>query len=379
METRSKVETAVELITRIVMRAIVFAALAYFLYRVRTIIVVVLIAAVVAFAVQPVVDALCNRRIAGMRRKTQRIIAAVLAYVGLITVLAGTVLLCVTPLKTEARQFQGNFDGYVTSITTTAVKAHSWYKALDPDLQKFIKSQDYKGLLQKATQWGTDLASTTVGFFTHIVDIILIPILAFYFTLDNRSLKREILGLLPRNRVRESLALLHEMGTIMHSYIVGQIILCIIAGVAVGICLAVLKMPYVLILSVFAGITRAVPVVGPLVSGAAIVIIGALINPILAVNLLILFSIIQIVESKIIMPKLIGDRMQIHPVIVIMALLIGSEFAGIFGMFMAAPVAAALRVMARFYIIRPKRLHVWGIPAPRTEAAPAISAVADEA
>jgi predicted PurR-regulated permease PerM len=370
MEPRSKVDSAIEFITRIVMRVIIFTAVAYFIYRVRTVLVVILIAAVVAFAIQPIVDAFCARRIAGMRRKTQKIIAAVLAYVLLIAVIAGTILLCVTPLKTEAQQLQGNFDEYVKNITTAATKAHTWYNALNPELQQFIESQNYKGFVEKASQWGAGIASTTVNFFTHIFDIILIPVLAFYFTLDSRSLKREILGLIPRHRVRESLALLHEMGAIMHSYIAGQIILCVIAGVAVGIILAVLKMPYILILSVFAGITRAIPVVGPLVSGAAIVITGALISPIHAINLLILFSLIQVVESKIIMPKLIGDRMQLHPVVVIVALLIGAEFFGILGMFMAAPVAAVLRIMARFYIIRPKRLHVWGISAARTEKTP---------
>jgi predicted PurR-regulated permease PerM len=120
-------------------------------------------------------------------------------------------------------------------------------------------------------------------------------------------------------------------------------------------------MPYVLILSVFAGVTRAVPIIGPIVSGLAIIFFGLAKAPIIALNLLVFFALMHFAESKFIMPKLIGDRMKLHPAVIIIVLLIGAEFFGILGMFLAAPVAALLRVLVRYYLIKPKELRVWGL------------------
>ncbi len=185
--------------------------------------------------------------------------------------------------------------------------------------------------------------------------------LAFYFTLDSRVLKREFVALVPRSRTREALAVLHEINSVMRSYVIGQIILCVIAGVVVGLFLKLLDMQYVLILSVFAGVTRAVPVIGPIVSGAAIVLLGVIKSPLIGLYLLVFFSLLHFAESKFIMPKLIGHRMQLHPAIIIVALLIGAEFFGILGMFMAAPVTAIVRVFVRYYFIKPRKLRVWGL------------------
>jgi len=114
-------------------------------------------------------------------------------------------------------------------------------------------------------------------------------------------------------------------------------------------------------MSVFAGVTRAVPVVGPIVSGLAIVLLGVTQSVSLGLWLLIFFVVLQFAESKFIMPKLIGDRMQLHPATIIISLLVGAEFFGIFGMFMAAPVAAIIRVLIRYYLIKPRKMRIWGL------------------
>ncbi|MCL6630469.1 MAG: AI-2E family transporter, partial [Armatimonadetes bacterium] len=119
-----------------------------------------------------------------------------------------------------------------------------------------------------------------------------------------------------------------------------------------------------LILGVFSGLTRAIPVIGPIVSGLVIVLLGLAKAPVVGLYLLGFFAALHFVESKFIMPYLIGERMKLHPAVVIIVLLIGAEFFGIFGMFMAAPVAAILRVLIRHYLIKPKNTHVWGLPTP---------------
>ena len=107
--------------------------------------------------------------------------------------------------------------------------------------------------------------------------------------------------------------------------------------------------------------TRAVPIIGPIVAGVVIVLLALIKSPMLGLYMLVFFALLHFVESKFIMPKLIGHRMQLHPALVIVVLLIGAEFFGVLGMFLAAPVAAIIRTLIRYYILKPKELRVWGL------------------
>ena len=149
-------------------------------------------------------------------------------------------------------------------------------------------------------------------------------------------------------------------GEMLQSYIFGQLILCVIAGVLTGIVLSLLDVKYVVVLALFAGITRAIPVIGPIVSGIPIVLVGALSTPgslELPLYLTIFMIAMHFGESKFIMPQLIGRRLRLHPAVVIVVLLIGAEFFGLAGMFLAAPVAAILRQLVKQYYIIPRDAH----------------------
>lgn len=138
----------------------------------------------------------------------------------------------------------------------------------------------------------------------------------------------------------------------------------LIAGVLVGVGLALIGMPYALILGIFAGLTRAIPVIGPILGGIPIVLLAFIVgpqqgSPLLWIWVLLFFSLMHLVESKIIMPKFLGHRLHLHAAIILIVLLIGGEFFGLMGMFLmgmflAAPVAALARVLVHHYVIRPR-------------------------
>jgi predicted PurR-regulated permease PerM len=361
MNPKSWAEAAFELIWRISVRAALWAGGIYVVYRVRSIIVFVVIAAVLTYALLPIIDVLCRPRIPGLSRKFHRFAATF--FVFLITgYLIGVIATeFAKPFGNELNGLQRNSGAYVNQLQVFINSTSKWYHALPDDAQKFIQQQNLHWVADSLTTWCSNIAKGTMQIFDNLLNIVLIPVLAFYFALDPRGLKREFVAIVPKPRVRIALGLIHEINSIMRSYIAGQIVLCIIAGVSIGVILHFMHMPYVLILGAFAGVTRAVPVVGPIVSGLAIVLLGTAQSPITGLKLLIIFSLIQIIESKFIMPKLIGDRMRLHPAVIIIALLIGAEFFGTFGMFMAAPVAALIRVLVRYYMVNPKASHLWGL------------------
>ena len=366
------VEGILELIWRIGLRLALWGAVGYLLYRVRSVIVAIILAAVLCYALLPIVDFLCAYRIRGVSRKFQRFLATLLVFISMITLVVILIHAFFVPFQREIVGLAEKLDVGIKQARVTIENAQKWYQDLPPDFQRFMQTQHFGSVVPSVTNWSSQVVAKTVGYLSGLVEAILIPVLAFYFILDSKSLKREFVALAPRRKSRELLAMLHEINTIMRSYVLGQIILCVIAGVVVAMILAAFDMQYVLILSVFAGVTRAIPVLGPIVSGAVIVVLGVAKAPYVGLYLLIAFAILHFLESKFIMPKLIGYRMQLHPAVVIIVLLIGAEFFGVFGMFMAAPVAAILRVMVRYYFIKPRRLHVWGLTGKGAEQAAEI-------
>jgi predicted PurR-regulated permease PerM len=185
--------------------------------------------------------------------------------------------------------------------------------------------------------------------------LITIPVLAFYFVLESKPLKREFLYLIPRRRSRDAVLLLREAAVILQKYAIAQIILCLIAGIVVGAGLWMLNVRYSLTLGVLAGVTRAIPILGPIIGGIPIVLLTGLQSIQSAVAVLIFFSLLHLIESKVIMPKLLGDTMHLHPAIILIVLLIGAEFFGVLGMFLATPVAALLKVTYDYYVLRKRK------------------------
>lgn len=341
----------------------------YVLRGFRTAVVCVAAAAILSYVLLPAVDGLCRIRVRGIRRRTQRLVATILVFLAFAGVLAGAIALSVPPIQNEAREFVENFSHYKESAVGLVESAASAYARTVPEqVKRQIERIDYSQIAAKVTDYvrgALNVVTTSLGF---MVELILIPVLAFYFVFDHRTLSREIYGLFPASRRREAIKIGRSVGHVLQSYIFGQLILCAIAGALTGLFLTAMGMPYVVVLAVLAGVTRAIPVIGPVVSGVPIVLVGLLNFDGLAAPLALLAFVIvmHFAESKFIMPLLIGERLNLHPAVVIIALLVGAEFFGLVGMFLAAPVAAVIRELLRHYYIVPRRSQ----QAARDRAAP---------
>lgn len=348
---QSRIEITIAIIWGVLIRLAAVVGILYFAYRVRFIAVTVLISAILALAVAPVVDWLSERRLLGLGYSLRRFVVTLLVFVVILgAAVVGNVYL-LTPISRELSDAFANLDISKGRIGEYLKEVQGWYKGLPPDLRDFIASQDLSGIANRVAEAVRGMITTTLEWLTHAVEIIVIPVLAFYFVLDSRPLKREFLYFVPKRRVRDALILIQEAGRILQSYAICQIILCFIAAVVVGIGLKLLGVHYALTLGVLAGITRAIPVIGPILGGIPIVLVSMLQSMTTAVAVLVFFSILHIVESKIIMPKLLGYGMNLHPAVILIVLLIGSEFFGILGMFLAAPITAMLKCAYTFYML----------------------------
>jgi predicted PurR-regulated permease PerM len=382
------------MVLRLALYTVLIIGVVYSLMRLRAIITAIIVAAILAYIIRPIAGKLLDypwfvhphdwlagimRRIAltSMRlmgRSVQsrseavrltlharRTIATV--YVVLLLFVLGYygVKVLVDPFVAEAKKLTANYSQLHAQWQNKATDVRIWYEKNVPAgtrawLERQLseaKNGDSLDIGARATAWGQEALKRIMGMMKNLVEVVLLPVLAFYFALDSKKLKHEFVGLLPRRRAREVLRMIHVFNQIMYSYVVGQAILCIIAGVVVGIGLAALRMDYAVTLGVLAGVTRAIPIIGPILGGIPIVLLALITKGFgVALGVLIFFSILHFVESKFIMPLLIGDRMELHAVVIIVVLLVGGEFAGLLGMFFAPPIAAIVRVVARRYWLR---------------------------
>jgi predicted PurR-regulated permease PerM len=217
--------------------------------------------------------------------------------------------------------------------------------------------QSLPGLLTGTAVWlRTNLSHSFSPSF--IVELILVPVLVFYFLTDGEAIRKEASLLSPPSWRGAGSRILNELDRVSDGYIRGQLWMCVIAWVLVTIGLLALGIPHAFMLGLLAGITRAVPVIGPLLGGIPIMLVCLVTTKSVQTTtvLLIGFTMMHFLESKVLLPKIVGHEVDLHPVSVIMALLIGMEFFGFLGVFLAVPIAAVLKsILTEWHFTRARQ------------------------
>jgi predicted PurR-regulated permease PerM len=352
---RTRIEYWFTLVWWLLIRFALIAGAIYFAYRVRFIIVTVILAALVAFAIEPLVHYLHTRRaLHFIPGPSRRLLVTFFVFILVVAALVVLNIYVFTPMFHQVTQFLDRLPSYQAQLQARMAYLEAQYNKLPLDVREFLQAQDFSSISASISASLQHVLERTWRSTWRIVELILIPFLAFYFVLDSRSLKREFIFLVPRRRVREGLLILRETGEIMRHYIIGQAILAVIAGVVTGVGLHWLGVNFALALGVWSAVTRVIPVVGPVLGGIPVVLLATLQSWQIGMWVLVFFTLMHLFESKVLMPKILGYHMHLHPAIIIIVLLIGSEFFGLMGMFLAPPVAAIIKVLVNYYVIRPR-------------------------
>ena len=185
-----------------------------------------------------------------------------------------------------------------------------------------------------------------IGF---IVELLLIPVLAFYFLAEGSEIRREARLFVPPSWRAPMSRMAHHFDFVLDGYVRGQLWMCIIAWVLVTITLLILGVPHAVTLGLIAGITRAIPVIGPLLGAIPLLIVCLIYTKSIQTTTILLaaFMGMHLIESKLLLPKIVGHHVDLHPVSVIIALLVGLEFFGFpsIGVFLAVPIAAVIKIV----------------------------------
>jgi predicted PurR-regulated permease PerM len=183
-----------------------------------------------------------------------------------------------------------------------------------------------------------------------IANIVLLPVLTFFFLRDWDLFVGRVAALVPRDHADTVSRLSQESSAVLGAFLRGQLLVMLVLGVLYGIGLSLVGLNLGILIGIVAGVLTFVPYLGP----ATVILLGGIAALVQygdwqhLLGVLAVFSVGQVIESYWLTPKLVGDRIGLHPVAVIFAVLAGGQLFGFLGMLLALPVAAIANVLLRY-------------------------------
>jgi predicted PurR-regulated permease PerM len=226
-------------------------------------------------------------------------------------------------------------------------------RVLDPRLKDLAVSQVGSILVWLGTS-ATRLIGGGYALFNVFTFAVVTPIVGFYLLRDWPRLMARIESWLPRRNAAVLRQLAHDTDRVLSAWLRGQLLCCALLAVYYALALSAVGLELGLLVGLLAGIFTFIPYVGSMTGmGTAILLaIGQFGSWRDVAVVVVVFLIGQIVEGYIIYPRLLGDRVELHAVWVIFALFAGGVAFGFLGVLLAVPIAAAIGVLARYWLRR---------------------------
>jgi predicted PurR-regulated permease PerM len=332
-------EVSARLVAKVVLVAAAVAAALYFAYLIRDVIGLVLIAAFFAVAIAPAVNWLDKRRV-------PRWLAILLVYLSIAAGIFGIGLLIVPPLVDGIEDLSADLPGYVDDL-----RHNETFRDYDDRYQITEKlTQQAEELPSRLGDAAGTLRDVTVGVFTRFVQLFSILVITFFLVKDGHRLLEFLYRQVPPERARRLRMIADDVSDAIAGYVFGNFVISILAGLVTYVTLRILDVPFATPLAILFGFFDLIPLVGATLGGILVGIVVAFVD--FPVGLIIWAAVLilyQQVENNLIQPLVYGRAVQLHPLIVIVAILIGAALLGVLGALVAIPAAAAVQAVIRDY------------------------------
>lgn len=307
------------------------------------------LAALLAWLGDPLVDRI---EAAGRSRN----VAVTLVFIAMtLLVLLGLGLL-VPMIERQITTLIASMPGYREWLMTTALPWVEGRSGLE--ITAWLDFNRIGELLRSNWERAGGLASVLLGYMSRsgfavlalVTNILLLPVITFFFLRDWDVLVMRTASLVPRDHLDTVSRLAKESSDMLGGFLRGQFLVMLILGVMYGFGLWLVGLDLGILIGIIAGLLTFVPYVGP-ASGIVLGCIAALVQYgdwKHVAGVLVVFGVGQVIESYWLTPKLVGDRIGLHPVAVIFAVLAGGQLFGFLGMLLALPVAAVANVLLRY-------------------------------
>jgi predicted PurR-regulated permease PerM len=337
----------------------------YVLARARETLILLILSVALTYFLLPAVQWMCRAPVQ-LEARSKRAIAAgttIVLFLALVILLA---TVTVAPIVEETGQVLETVTQWAQQDLATKVEtyAEDLLERLPPsyraEVEARIAAAEQEWTVDKITetiservrdwgktilQWQANVIATVLSSGRYLVALLIVPVFSYYFLTDASAIREGLESHVPPDGRERYHQMLDDMDAVIQRYVHTILVISLITFVATAITLYVAGVDVYLTFGILAGVSSLVPVLGAIVAVIGITAISLLqVGLKTTVIVMIVYGAIQLVTDRVIAPKLMAEGAELHPVAVLIGLLVGAEFFGMIGIFIAVPVLAAARV-----------------------------------
>ena len=278
-----------------------------------------------------------------------RIGTVLVIYVLFVAAMAAVIAVTIPPLVTQGRQFASDIPQIYESARETL-------EIMSQDLEtRFGVTEEIR---EQVDGWiasaGGALANAgramlarilrgASNVLTLLIGLLVVPFVLFYLLRDGELLREGFIRIIPpegRAHTRNVLGIVHR---VVRAYVRAQLLSALIVGVMVFIGLTLLDMPFAATLGLLAGIFGLIPIIGPIIGAVPGVLVSLAVSPDQIIWVIVVYTAVQLIENNLLSPRIHGNAVRLHPVLIMAILVIASQLMGLWGVLIGVPLTAVLR------------------------------------
>ncbi|MCA1570731.1 MAG: AI-2E family transporter [Chloroflexi bacterium] len=306
-----------------------------------------------AFILDPIVTFLARQRV-------PRWAGVIVAYVIVVLLVWAIIAYALPPISRQASEFIEQLPQLGAAVGDIERGLERWYAGLPlPGEVRAAVDTQMTATGQAVADLARGLLAPTLNVVlraaTFILGLVVVPVWLFFVLKDRERFSRSVAGALPPNWRPDAENLLALLGRVGGRWVRGQLLLggSIFLATVVGLTILTLIGfsefgQFTLVLALIAGVLEWFPILGPIIAAVPAILIGLSISFPAALAAAVLYTAIQQLENNVLVPKVMGDAIELHPAVMILALVVGGALFGIGGAILAAPVVAAGRDLYRY-------------------------------
>lgn len=322
-------------------------AVFWLLYALRAAILPFVLGLVLAYLFLPVISWI-EKKLPGHGKwqQTKRVSSMILVFIVVLGLVGFLSFFIVTAVINAFMVLVNNAPQY---ISWSLIRLQEWAEVFRQQFPPEMRQQVDKLILDAGVALGNfirDAFVRGVSFIPSTFSLMLgfgaLPIFLFYILKDSEKLSKGFYSALSPWVAEHTKNVISIIERVLGRYIRAQLVLGLVVGYLCFIGLLILRIEFAPALAAFAGLTEFIPTLGPWISGAAAVIVTLAIAPGKAIWVALLFLVVQLLENNLLVPRIQGGYLRIHPAILIVLLVLGAYIAGLWGILLAAPLTATI-------------------------------------
>jgi predicted PurR-regulated permease PerM len=320
--------------------------LVWLVYLVRSTLFVFILAVLFAYLLSPLVNLL--DRFLPTRTRTPALALAYIIFIGVVVFVG---IQIGTTVAKQAKAFEEDLPKRIAEFQKPNPNLPAAINSLKIEIIEKVRGQFSTG----GADFLSTMAQAGVKFITvagDLIYVVIIPILAFFFLKEGRAIRQHVLELLADGPKRELAdEVMADVHLLLAHYMRALVVLSLAAFTMYSIFFSIMGVPYGILLAVIAGILEFIPMIGPLTSAVLILLVSAISSshPLAVLIFLVAYRICQ---DYILSPHLMGQGVEVHPLLVLFGVFAGAEVAGIAGTFLSVPILALVRILYRRIVTR---------------------------